>query len=320
MLRGLAACAVVVLHGHDYVSLEGPARYGGAGVDLFFVTSGFIMATVATGKTPGRFLFDRAWRILPLWYLAALPWLLSEDGGSAVVWSTLTLWMVQDGAIVMPALGLGWTLSFELIFYAAFAVWLAARSRIALGVIGLCYVLCLALAFTTQRPLFVILGNPMVLEFIAGMLIAKLPRASMGWPFILGGLAWLALSPDTLGTGVFVPDLALSRAAHWGVAAALIVYGALAEERRFAARAWAPALVLGSASYSIYLFHMLAVPNFAWPFNVVLGIAVGVAFHFSAERWFQVRRADAFNLLQRVTDGTMKLWRARPRRPEPGTR
>jgi len=47
-LRALAACSVLV--SHTYEPVRG-AAYGAAGVDLFFVMSGFIMASVAAHST-----------------------------------------------------------------------------------------------------------------------------------------------------------------------------------------------------------------------------------------------------------------------------
>jgi len=49
------------------------ARVGTAGVDVFFVISGFIMATIAAGKTPTEFMADRIWRIFPIWLVAVSP-------------------------------------------------------------------------------------------------------------------------------------------------------------------------------------------------------------------------------------------------------
>jgi exopolysaccharide production protein ExoZ len=54
VLRGIAACMVVVMHAWGVPLLQdqpdNPVRLGAAGVDLFFVISGFIMATISTGK------------------------------------------------------------------------------------------------------------------------------------------------------------------------------------------------------------------------------------------------------------------------------
>ena len=59
VLRGIAAMAVVAHHAFS------GTRIGAAGVDLFFVISGFIMATCGRDRRPLEFLADRAWRIYP---------------------------------------------------------------------------------------------------------------------------------------------------------------------------------------------------------------------------------------------------------------
>ena len=163
VLRAVAACAVVTLHAYDYVDLDSAARVGAAGVDLFFVISGYIMATVAADNTPGRFLSDRAWRILPLWFIAVSPWLLGQHNSPDTIAASLTLWPVYHGRIILPALGLGWTLAFEFLFYFGFALALASRHLVALTLFAAFFLL----GFTTGRALFVYLGNPMALEFLA---------------------------------------------------------------------------------------------------------------------------------------------------------
>ena len=84
VLRGIAAMAVVGHHAFD------GTRIGAAGVDLFFVMSGFIMATCARDRGPLEFLADRAWRIYPLWLIAVTPWTMtmrhSERSPPRVQW------------------------------------------------------------------------------------------------------------------------------------------------------------------------------------------------------------------------------------------
>jgi peptidoglycan/LPS O-acetylase OafA/YrhL len=86
ILRGIAALLVVIFHvraqemlaigGNGLAEmpfLNGFVNNGFAGVDLFFVISGFIMVYVTDGVRPGirsslDFLFARATRIYPLWW------------------------------------------------------------------------------------------------------------------------------------------------------------------------------------------------------------------------------------------------------------
>ncbi|MEG8025680.1 acyltransferase [Sphingomonas aurantiaca] len=67
-LRGLAACAVVAYHAADRA--QRPFTVGEAGVDLFFVLSGFLMWAITDADSrPGRFLADRAKRIVPIYWI-----------------------------------------------------------------------------------------------------------------------------------------------------------------------------------------------------------------------------------------------------------
>src|SRR4051794_23602479 len=79
-LRGIAAMAVAIYHvqlGVTYYS-EVPtgttSRFGAAGVDLFFVISGFIMFYIAAEKqpAPSKFLTARLLRVIPLYWLVTI--------------------------------------------------------------------------------------------------------------------------------------------------------------------------------------------------------------------------------------------------------
>jgi exopolysaccharide production protein ExoZ len=296
VLRAIAACAVVTLHAYDYIDLDSAARVGAAGVDLFFVISGYIMATVAADKAPGRFLSDRAWRILPLWFIAVTPWLLGQHNSPDTIAASVTLWPVYHDRIILPALGLGWTLAFEFLFYFGFALALASRPLVS----SMLFALFFVLGFATGRALFVYLGNPMALEFLAGVVIAGLPRARFGLPIMLCGFVWIALGPLEAGTWMAVSALAIARVTYWGIGAALVVYGAVSSERLFRGKAWNVPVFLGNASYSIYLFHELAVSHFAWPLNLAAGVALGVAVYLLVEKRLRSVRADVRVLRQGV--------------------
>src|SRR5258708_11616622 len=66
-LRALAALAVVVFHNLE--RSDDPFVVGQAGVDLFFVISGFVMWTLADAQQPSAqaFLWRRIIRIVPLY-------------------------------------------------------------------------------------------------------------------------------------------------------------------------------------------------------------------------------------------------------------
>src|SRR6185295_16528642 len=181
--------AVVAHHAFD-----GDTRLGAAGVDLFFVISGFIMATCTGGRSASEFLADRAWRIYPLWLIAVVPWLFMAPVSLLGIVRSLTLWPVYGHHYVDPALGVGWTLSFELLFYAGFALAIATRAAVPLLVFGL----CLILGLTTSNLLFWFVGSPLTFEFLLGVLIARVPtRQNFGALAAALGLILFAVVPAT---------------------------------------------------------------------------------------------------------------------------
>ncbi len=152
-LRGLAALAVVLLH----LGWGPPFLAGHAGVDVFFVISGFIM--MHTGQrepTPGVFLAARARRVLPLWWLVVLltaAW--TRDNALWRVLASLALWPTRrwDGEwqfIVGP----GWSLAYEAGFYLVFAaaLLLPPRQRFYASTVGLLSV-CAAVAVAAPSAL-----------------------------------------------------------------------------------------------------------------------------------------------------------------------
>lgn len=281
VLRGVAAMAVVAHH-----AFPDTKSVGAAGVDLFFVISGFIMATCAGGRRPLEFLADRAWRIYPLWLIALAPWLAIDPQDLLHVVRSVTLWPVYGGQFLNPALGIGWTLSFEFLFYLGFASALATRPMVPL----LLFCLCLVLGLETNSVLFWFLGSPLTFEFLLGVAITRLPRSERTGIVAIGlGLLWFALSPSGFYNQAFGVG-ALYRMLAWGVPAALVVYGAWCLERRFAGRAFDFPVLLGSASFSIYLFHQLVMLEVQGLAGFVMSALVGIAAFIGLERPIMKRR------------------------------
>ena len=143
--RGFAAVLVVFYHAgrlislpqyYNYIPLGDFFGFGHAGVDFFFVLSGFIITLVhrrdlGRPAALGRFCYRRFVRIYPLyWIVTAIVCVLalfSPDRAARLapghlVASLLLLPHGQD-----PLLGVGWTLEHEMLFYLAFALAIASR-------------------------------------------------------------------------------------------------------------------------------------------------------------------------------------------------
>jgi exopolysaccharide production protein ExoZ len=275
VLRGVAATLVALRHAFD-----GPFLVGAIGVDIFFVISGFVMAKVSVGRTAGEFLIDRAWRIYPPYWLA-----LSACTAFAVIQSwALTRADTIGSIFLFPNwfgvgalyLGVAWTLLFELFFYLAVAISIWLRGwRFPL----LLFAAALIARPFIANPLIEFAGSPIMIEFMFGMLIALLPaNARVGGVLAALALLFLAAFPNP-----WLEDYRLAmdywpafvRVALWGVPAALIVYGALTLEQRFEGALVRALLVIGAASYSIYLWHMVVI-KLAFPGQPLLGFAAAM--------------------------------------------
>lgn len=281
-LRAIAAIGVVLFH-------FGDIAIGAGGVDLFFVISGFIMASVMRGKSSGQFLADRAWRILPLYYTAVvLELILSQspvDTHQLAI--TATLWPIG-----LPILFQSWTLSYELLFYLGCAAFLTF-GRATLAVVPL----ALACGTLIDDPLADFIGNPVILEFLGGVMLALAPR----WH----GAAALLAAPFAL---VLLSPFGFGRAVTFGIPALLLVHGALSLEHRFRSRRFAPMLLLGDASYSIYLVHMtvgrLFPDDISWIAAASAAVLGGLLFHMIIERPLTIGLSE---LRRRLRNGTPAL-------------
>ncbi len=233
-----------------------------AGVDLFFVISGFVMVWASWNAfghaaSVGPFVWRRLLRIAPLYWLltaatvlvaVVAPGLISDgtrDGWGYVAASVTFLpWRRADG-FVQPVLRLGWTLEYEMLFYAIVACALPLRRLHAVAAILLALVL-LATAGQTI-PLASAPAefwtDPIVLEFALGVLVAVAARRGWrsGWP----GVAVLAVL--IVLVAVLAPG---PRVVTRGLPAAVLVFCALSWR---SLPGWL--VLLGDSSYALYLVH-----------------------------------------------------------------
>ena len=271
VLRFVAALMVVFLHAVQSaarISAVGVIPYefeliGSAGVDIFFVISGVIMATVAPGRTPTEFIRARLLRIVPIYLLCSIPAIPIAAMGPEFGWrnilATVFLWPATD-RMVAPALGAAWTLCFEMLFYAAVALvlldrrWLYALLAIFAG------------AFLLRRvgPVFQFLGNPIIVEFMAGVVIARIGKVRWGIAMLPLGIcalflaAWLMVIPNGYNELFLTGEQNIQRVAVLGIPAILIVYGTMHIQARRSVWTY-----LGGASYSLYLVHPILLSGLA---------------------------------------------------------
>jgi len=306
-LRAAAALAVVTYHALQWLP-EGGFDVGRAGVDVFFVISGFIMWTITARSGIGAraFLWRRFTRVAPAYWAitlvvaaacAAWPPFLPQVHPT-VSHIALSLAFIQHRdpvGLPFPLLPPGWTLNYEALFYLVFAACLFLPETRRL------WAVCLALAAMALAGTFVFQGvyelgaNPMLLQFAAGVLIARAAQAD-ALPGVAGGWAMIALGVGALAAMQAAGFLnELWRPLLWGVPALLIVMGAVAIEMRGPVFASASLKALGDASYAIYLAHVPASAVVAHvlghdralvlaPACVVASVAAGLAWRAFVEK------------------------------------
>jgi exopolysaccharide production protein ExoZ len=272
-LRGLAALGVLLFHASQRAG--GAFGAGAAGVDVFFVISGFIMWTVSARRAagPGDFLLRRAGRIAPLYWTVTLlvvgldllrPSLFPNMrlDPPHVILSLLFLPHRDPTGDIAPVIVPGWTLNYECFFYVVFALTLVLPAgRRAWALTAALGGLCLLGLFLPHGRWAAVdtYCDPLVLEFVAGAWLAKaaaagrLGSSAAAWAAIGAGVLILAA---VAVTGADVRGW--ERLPYWGLPALLIVWGALSLEGAGRMPAFAPLKRLGDASYSIYLAHGLA--------------------------------------------------------------
>lgn len=272
--RGIAALMVVFYHAARHLKadfgilpLGGIFKFGHAGVDFFFVLSGFIIFYVHQldiGR-PSRLLpyFERRFtRIYPLFWVSLVIGLaLIALSSTQAFPSVLTI--IQH-ATLLPfhdEVGVAWTLQHEILFYLMFAMAMVHRGigiavfAVWLGVILIFWVT----GYAYEKSLFLArLVSTFNLEFFFGMLAAYIVKKytlKRGYLLLATGIVTFAGFAFAEDIGVF-NGYADSAKIAYGVSSMLIVVG-LASANLTGRLAAPPALAqLGTASYSIYLLHL----------------------------------------------------------------
>jgi exopolysaccharide production protein ExoZ len=282
--RGIAANLVIFSHLYlveaKYTAgavLPAFTLYGIAGVDLFFVISGFIMVAVAGRKRePIEFLWRRVTRIYPTYWLVSLivlaTVLIAPTFVNSSITTPISLWrsflLIPDRTF--PLLAVGWTLVHEMYFYLAFAILLALRISVIVGLMGWgVLILVIAAAAPDQvasSPVLRVIASPLTAEFMMGAFVGMLWRRQ----WVSGALAVGAVGLAGLIVSMvyIAPMLSLAASPYldgwrviiFGIPVALIVYALTGLEQLYPSGQPAKLLVaFGDWSYATYLIHVLII-------------------------------------------------------------
>ncbi|WP_051546701.1 acyltransferase family protein [Lysobacter capsici] len=276
VLRAYAALWVVWRHTY-YQGFE----VGVFGVDVFFVISGFIMAYICAEQAvaPGRFLLRRTLRIAPLYWLVTCaafglallaPHLFNSTTGnwSNLLKSLLFIPYLKENGTVMPVIPVGWTLNCEMLFYLAMSACLGfGRKHAALAAAaGLAMLPVVVRADLADSPAAWFYSQPVMAEFLFGVLAfmawSRLRKLELWVPVLAVTAALSALSLPILEWQRGAATAFAGRLFLLGVPAATLVLSAALLDgrcRAVAALKNRVALILGDASYSIYLSHIFVI-------------------------------------------------------------
>lgn len=305
-LRGIAALWVVLYHGSRFISpygtglgdlLFGPA--GSMGVVLFFILSGFIMVHTTRNLRGGlwdavEFLIKRFARIWPVYAVVTLCYAFVRLGGWGVFDDRAVLGHIAHSLLFLPVgngpppgfgvpvLDVGWTLNYEMYFYALFGIsllfgrwrWWALAAWLGLFLLLLPAALrgTLSLSPATDYGFIwsglQVMTSPIVWQFVAGVVMGLLYHArwTLWRPDVLKYLLFLALSMVAwqymgrakIGHGVL----------DWGLTLIPLVLAFFLASKRFAIPVWGPLVFLGDISFSLYLWHPLVQELLSWPFVI----------------------------------------------------
>ncbi|QRG07710.1 acyltransferase [Xanthobacter dioxanivorans] len=272
VLRALASLMVVVFHlgaPLQRLGLIAPwPQSGAAGVDIFFVLSGFLMLVTTYGRTgyTASFYHKRLVRIAPLYWIvttASLALLLLAPqlvkSGRAETWHIIASYLFLPArhpvlGTLEPLVVPGWTLNYEMFFYLLWgmALLLPQRQRLPAVSLAIAGLALLGIAAPGDNPFFAFYTSPIMLEFVFGLAIGlwylKGPTIGRGWGWVLMGCGFVSL----LSQGDVPPE---TRMLRWGIPAAMVVVGALVLERSRPVPRVGLLALLGDASYSLYLVH-----------------------------------------------------------------
>jgi exopolysaccharide production protein ExoZ len=308
---------------YDIRSLKALFQFGHAGVDLFFVISGFIILFVhfddlSKPERLRRYAGRRLTRVLPVYWIAlALTICRKWAGGHPTPLGNIAWEIVPLPIFVDPVLGVAWTLQYEFVFYLAFGVMILNRAA-GLGVMAIWLAVVMTAAtsagLATVPEAYWGISN---LEFFVGMAVAYRLRSSSVRQYktvLVAGIALFAIAGFSEDLGWMDGYGAFARLAY-GLPSGLIVLGSAEASRRGSLRVPSILRTLGGASYSVYLFHFILIGIF-WQSWLATGLdktvppAIGFVVFASGAiaAGVAISRLIEYPLMRFIRDAPIWLW------------
>ena len=267
-LRAVAALMVVIHHARNsmprlvFNPLEGYPAFA-RGVDIFFVISGFIMYVAARDEHCVDFARKRIIRVVPLYWGATLalvviatkfhPWSMASSDFLHVAKSLLFIphYSPTQPDEIWPFLIPGWTLNYEMFFYAVFFIGLLIKAPLLITSILIIGLIFLGYFLEPSGAVLRTYTSPIMFEFLFGVWIGYLYANNIllghAKRLLIVGFCGLFCLPLFAEGGV--------RIAGKISCSAMIVLGAVSLQKNASRNSLFS--LLGDASYSIFLTHMV---------------------------------------------------------------
>lgn len=278
-LRGLAALFVVFQHVRFL-------NFGAFGVDIFFCISGF-MIMFTTEKSTKYFFRKRLIRILPLYYLMTFgtyamlllfPSMFQQtrQEPSFLIKSLFFLPFDIGDGVLQPLVRIGWTVNCEMFFYLLFFIsfHISMRYRglicsafltVLVGAVQICAPMISSWQSPIGRtlsPVLMFYGEPVMLEFIFGILAYYLLRflytghLKHPVPMAVSVLSAVSIPVIFCLLAFFTPRInviGFRRLPLWGFPALVLLILAFLTGLKLSLPRFF--ILMGNISYSLYLVH-----------------------------------------------------------------
>jgi exopolysaccharide production protein ExoZ len=305
-LRLLAALGVVAHHSATRFS-NPSVIVGAAGVDLFFIISGIVISlSTKPDDAVSDFCVKRFIRVVPLYWIATAAilaldyWVGSPAPARADIARSLFFIPLPNS---MPLYPPAWTLTFEMMFYAVFAILLGMLRRDVTLIAALVMVALSAAYLPIFGPPESRLYTDFCIEFAFGLTLAAALKRGLRVDPPIGAACIILAVALFVANSTWTPIRVLG----WGIPSLLLVIGATSFE---SSPIFRNRIIVfgGAASYALYLFHVTALnfvnvvaaknglmldryPVSAFVVFVISSVVAGAAIHWLVEapmlRWLR---------------------------------
>lgn len=278
LLRAWSAYMVVGYHTMEFIDWNGTGSWipdtdmGSGIITIFFAISGFLMVQITPqNETFSWFMAKRAARIVPLYWLsltgvlvatAIIPWAFSSANLNlpSIVSAYAFLPYPDINGNLLPILGVGWTLNYEVLFYILFGLsMMLPRNWQMPGLFAMMGAIMIGARVIGGDGVYGrFYGDTVMFDFAAGALLAHfvnwkpvtafIKRTSMLSFALVAGILWFLIE-------FTVPYSVPTQWRYW-IPAMMIMFAAVGQDLHRKPTPKSFLTYLGDAGYSTYLLHL----------------------------------------------------------------